>query len=122
MDLAQPSSIVLILADSNFINVCVDPNAYVGRLKDLLAKRADNAKVYTVSGRYGLSQVDQSIPIIQVDDRNKTIFSQTLENSAMIFDEMITVSIVPTDPFMTVAREVLTKVNKTITQYRYQRK
>ena len=122
MELAQPSSIVLILADSNFINVCDNANAYVERLKELLSKRVNNMIIYTVSGRYGLSQVDKSIPVIEVDDRNKTIFSQTLENSSMVFDEMIAVSIVPTDPFMTVAREVLTKANKTITQYRYQRK
>lgn len=122
MEQVQSSSIILLLADSNFINVCVDAIAYVKLLRERLAQRGDHAKVYTVSGRYGLSQVDASIPVISVDDRNKTIFSQTLENSSMLFSEMIAVSIVPTDPYIHVARDVLTKANKNITQYRYQRK
>jgi hypothetical protein len=122
MDAALATNTVLIMADSNFVNLCVDPSEYMARLKKLISEKGDSTSFFTITGRYGVQTTDQALIQIPVDDRNKTIFSQTLENSAMVFDELIVISIMPTDPFLCAAREVLTNANKTITQYRYQRK
>ena len=116
----EPSTIILVVADSNFINLCQDPHAYVKLLKERIAvHRKDGAVLYTVSGRYGMSGVDPSIPVISVNDRNKTLFGQTLENSAMLYDELMAITIASSDPFIEIAKEVVTNANKTFTHYRY---
>lgn len=123
METAQSSNIVLVVADSNFLNLCKDPFEYITRLKTLLAERSKGAAtLFTISGKYGVSNIDNSLPIIPVDDKNKTLFGQTLENATMMFDELLAISVSANDPFLNMAREVVTGANKTITQYKYQRK
>lgn len=124
MEPVESSTTILVVADSNFTNLCQDPQGYVKRLKERVAElRAGNTFLYTVSGRYGLSNVDGSLPVIEVNDRNKTLFSQTLENSSMFFDELMAISIaVENDQFIKSAREVVTSANKTFTHYKYPRK
>lgn len=114
---------VLVIADSNFINLCENPHEYIQKLKTRVAEvRTDNAVLFTVSGRYGLSGIDQSIPILEVNDRNKTLFGQTLENSSMFFDEVMAISLVESDPYILSAREMVTAAGKTFTHYKYPRK
>lgn len=115
----SPNLIILLIADSNFKNLCSDPEEYVARLKKMLGERGE---LYTVSGRFGLSEIDPSLRTIEVEDRNKTIFTQTLENSCGIFDQFVVVSLFEEDPFIVGAREVATNYNKTLTQYGYVRK
>lgn len=117
------ASIILVLADSNFINLCKDPAAYVQLLKKRVVEmREDSATLYTVTGKYGIHNIDPTVPVLEINDRNKTLFSQTLENSTMLFDELIVISTNESDPFILAAKEVVTNVNKTSTQYRYPRK
>lgn len=123
MEPVECSTTILVVADSNFNNLCQDPQGYVRRLKERVAElRSGNTHLYTVSGRYGLSNVDASLPVIEVNDRNKTLFSQTLENSSMFFDELMAISIAEEDQFIKSAREVVTSANKTFTHYKYPRK
>lgn len=123
MEAVDGNSVVLLVADSNFVNLCNDPAGYVERLKNLINKRGDgNVQIMTISGRYGLSGVDKDIRVIEVDDKNKTLFGQHLENISMFFDELLVVTISPTDSYMLVAKEVVTNACKTFTQYGYQRK
>lgn len=123
MEAVDGNSVVLLVADSNFINLCNDPAAYVERLKKTIAARTEgNVQIITVSGRYGLSNVDSTIRVIEVDDKNKTLFGQHLENISMFFDELLVVTISPSDSYMLVAKEVVTNACKTFTQYGYQRK
>jgi len=117
------ASVILVLADSNFLNLCKDPVEYVQLLKErVAAMREDPTTLYTVTGKYGIHSVDASVPVLEINDRNKTLFSQTLENSTMLFDELIVISINDSDPFILAAKEVVTNVNKTSTLYRYPRK
>lgn len=117
------ASIILVLADSNFINLCKDPVEYVKVLRQRVADlREGEVAFYTVTGKYGVHHVDDSIPVLEINDRNKTLFSQTLENSTMLFDELIVISINDNDPFIVAANEVVTNVNKSSTVYRYARK
>lgn len=117
----SPNINILLIADSNFKNLCEDPNEYVKRLKTLVSV---NKKVdfFTPAGRFGLSEIDSDLKTIEIEDRNKTIFTQTLENSSFIFDQFIIVSLFPQDPYMSGAREVATNCNKTFTQYGYTRR
>jgi len=118
-----PSTTILVVADSNFINLCKDPHTYVETLKVRVAELHNGtAVIHTVSGKYGIANIDNSIPIIEVNDRNKTLFSQTLENASMFFDELMAISTVEKDPYIESAREVVTSGNKTFTHYRYPRK
>lgn len=116
------ASIILVVSDSNFINLCQDPHGYVELLKERIGKVHNNAVIHTVSGKYGIGHIDRSIPVVEVNDRNKTMFSQTLENSSMLFDELMVISIATNDPYIESAKEVVTTANKTFTQYRYPRK
>lgn len=117
------ATIILVVADSNFINLCKNPHDYVKLLKERVANLYENnATIHTVSGKYGIANIDSSIPVVDINDRNKTLFSQTLENSSMFFDELLAISTVDKDPYIESAREVVTLSNKTFTHYRYPRK
>lgn len=123
MDAVISPSVILVIADSNFVNLCVNPVEYLVRLKTFIDQRPGNgAKLYTVTGKYGVGHIDSSIEVVQLDDRNKTIFGQTLENCSMLFDELLTITVSPTDPFIATAKEVMLNASKTITQYGYNRK
>jgi len=116
------SSVVLVVADSNFINLCKDPSEYLTRLRTILGKRSTNVTVMTVTGRYGVNSIDTAFKQLAVDDKNKTVFGQTLENVAGIVDELLVVTNTASDPFMSAAKEVLGNAQKTITTFGYERK
>lgn len=81
------------------------------------------AVLYTVPGKYGISNLSNEIPALpDIQDKNKTVFMQTLENSNLMFDEMIIVSIAEEDNYIKGAQEVMTSLNKSFTHYRYPRK
>ncbi len=114
---------VLVICDSNFVNLCDDPDAYMVRLRNVLRKRiGDNMNLVTVSGRYGMSNVDEELPTISVQDRNKTLFIQTVENAASSFDELQIVSTVDSDPFIEGVAESMSGLQKNITRYKYNRR
>jgi len=119
----QSSNVVLVVADSNFVNLCKDPAEYVTRLKKVLGERANGSvTVMTVSGKYGLGNVDETLGIIPVDDKNKTVFGQTLENMCTVFDELLAVTNSTNDSFISTAKEVVGNASKTITTFGYPRK
>ena len=118
----QSSNVILVVADSNFANLCKDPDEYVKRLRTVLGERSSNTVIMTVSGRYGISSVDSQVKVLTIDDKNKTVFGQTLENVAGMFDELLAVTNTVSDPFILAAKEVLGNAQKTITTFGYQRK
>ncbi|MNR22234.1 hypothetical protein D3C85_1391760 [compost metagenome] len=123
MDPIPCASIILVVADSNFVNLCKDPVEYVNLLKErVVTNRKGDALLYTVTGKYGISNIDKEMPTLDVEDRNKTLFSQTLENSTMLFDELMVISVNENDPFILAAKEVVTTASKTSTHYKYPRK
>lgn len=123
MDALAFPNIILVLADSNFSNLCENPTNYVKLLKErVVTAREGDAALYTVTGKYGISHIDETIPTLDINDRNKTLFSQTLENSTMLFDELMIISVVENDPYILAAKEVVTTASKTSTHYRYPRK
>lgn len=123
MQAEQFPTSLLVIADSNFVNICADADAYVNKLKDNLAKRRSNGvSLVTVPGKYGISNIDKTIPELDVDDKNKTSFVQTLENASLLFDELIVVSIADSDNYIVGAKEVMTSLNKCFTHYRYVRR
>lgn len=126
LEIQQAPSAVLVLADSNFMNLCKDPMEYLGRLKQALAKRAErlaiNISIFTASGKYGLGRIDESIPVIDIDDKNKTAFGQTLENASILFEELVVITNVPDDPYISMVREMAHNTSKIMTQYKYERK
>lgn len=123
MEAVNSGNVVLVVSDSNFVNLCRDPSDYVLRLKKIISERkSGGATIMTVSGRYGLSNIDPTIGVIQVDDKNKTLFGQTLENVAPFFDELLVVTISSSDPYILAAKEVVTNSHKTLTQYGYNRR
>lgn len=126
MEAMQTPSAVLVLADSNFMNLCEDPAEYLNRLRRALAARAERMScvfsLFTVSGKFGLSKLDRSLSVIDIDDKNKTAFGQTLENASMLFEELVVISNTPDDPYMSMVREVGTSTSKILTQYKYERK
>ena len=118
----ESSSVVLVITDSNFANLCSNPDDYVKRLRTVLGQRSSNVVLMTISGRYGLANVDAQMKALSVDDKNKTVFGQTLENIAGMFDELLAVTNTVSDPFILAAKEVLGNANKTITTFGYERK
>lgn len=115
---------VLILTDSNFVNLCNDASAYISKLKTVMASKNPNGvNLYTVPGKYGVSNIDSEIAVFEdIDDKNKTLFQQTIENSSIMFDELLVVTLGANDNFLNGAKETVTLLNKAVTQYGYQRK
>lgn len=123
MDPAEQRINILVVVESNFVNLCQNPQDYISNFKDKVSAKNDNkASLFTVSGKYGLTNVDKTIPAIEVMDKNKTMFRQMLENSSTMFDAVVVITSVPNDPYIESAREVATNTNKTFTQYGYPRK
>lgn len=123
MEVLPCATVILVLADHNFANQCDDAVAYVKLFKErVIESRKGDAMIYTVTGKYGINGIDQTIPTLEVNDRNKTSFSQALENSTMLFDELMVISINESDPYIVAAKEVVTTASKNSTQYRYRRK
>ena len=118
----QSSKVVLVVTDSGFNGLCADPVDYLARLHKHFETRSDPVTLMTVSGKYGLSSVDNKFIVVSVDDKNKTIFGQTLENVASMFDELLAVTNSISDPYILVAKEVLGNAGKTITTFGYERK
>lgn len=121
MELTKQPTFVLIITDSNFINICKDPEGSIEKLKNNLNSKRE-LNLFTVNGRYGLSNVDPTMAVSEIEDKNKTSFSQTLENACLIFEEFIVLTNTPDDPYIVAAREVATNNNKTFTQYGYVRR
>lgn len=119
----QSSSVILVVVDGNFSKQCNEPDAYVTRLKKILGERTtDTITIMTVSGNYGLGGVDSGIKAVAVDDKNKTLFGQTLENISSIFDELLAITNTLHDPYINAAKDVMGNAGKTITTFGYQRK
>lgn len=114
---------ILVIADSNFKNLCDDPKSYIDKLYSVLKGRHDvPVSIVTVSGRYGLSDLDEGIGVLEVEDRNKTLFVQTIENAAANIDELQIVSLSESDPFIEGAAGMLSSLHKNITRYGYKRR
>lgn len=127
MNMVFPTTLpttLLVIADSNFANLCKDPDNYLEKLKTVVNEHRDQEVVlYTVPGKYGISSLDKDIQTVPgVTDKNKTVFMQTLENNAVLYDELIVISIANEDNYINGAKEVMTQLNKSITHYRYNRK
>lgn len=118
----QSSNVILVIADSNFGNLCKDVDDYVKRLHKVLSERQSAYTLMTVSGRYGLHAVDTSLTALPVDDKNKTVFGQTLENVSGLFDELLVLTNTVSDPYISVAKETMGNALKTVTTYGYTRK
>lgn len=114
---------VLVLCDSGFIHLCDNPYDYVTKLKDVLAKRyPDGVNVITVGGKFGLSNVDADMKALEVEDKNKTVFGQSIENISGHFNEMILATISGYDAFLDAASEAASAQSKTIMWYKYVRR
>lgn len=114
---------ILVLTDSNFRNKCLGHEDYVDRLKDVLVKQhGENVSILTPEGRYGLGHTNDVIKSVEVDDRSKTTFVQSLENINNLFDECVLISLFVNDNYLIGAREIITENNKSITHFRYQSK
>lgn len=120
MDPTEQRINILVVVESNFVNRCLDPQDYITNFKNKVSAKNDNrASLFTVTGKYGLTNIDKTIPAIDVMDKNKTMFRQMLENSSTLFDQVVVITSVPNDPYIESAREVATNTSKTFTQYGY---
>lgn len=114
---------VLVLCDSNFINLCDDPYKYVSRLKEVLTpKYPEGLNIVTATGKYGLTNIDADLRAHEVEDKNKTVFGQSIENISGHFNELLLVTISGSDTFLEAAAEAASGQSKTITWFRYQRR
>lgn len=114
---------ILVICDSGFGNLCATPVSYIERLKGIIAERTNNDfELHTVSGKYGLGDLDDSISVLGIEDRNKTSFVQTIENMTELANELVIISIVDHDPYIEALAAALSERCITIRRYKYQRK
>lgn len=114
---------ILVICDSGFSNVCKDPEDYIKRLHQMVGGRTNNDyQLHTVSGKYGIGDVDQNVQVMDIEDRNKTSFVQTIENMAELTSELIVISIVDFDAHIEALVSALSERCITIRRYKYVRK
>lgn len=114
---------ILIICDSGFGNLCDSPLDYLTRLKGIIGERTNNDYLlHTVTGKYGLSEVDPSIQTLEIEDRNKTSFVQTIENMVDQTSELIIISLVDYDAHIEALASALSERCITIRRYKYARK
>lgn len=110
---------ILIIFDSGFKNLCKDPEDYLTRLKALLRTMSSNSVFHTVSGKHGY-QGDNELNVLEIEDKNKTMFVQTIENLSDQTDELVIVSIVESDPFIDALMNNLDERHVCIRRYKYE--
>ncbi|AGB07118.1 hypothetical protein [Vibrio phage VP4B] len=114
---------ILVICDSGFGNLCETPISYIERLKTIIAERTNNDyALHTVSGKYGLGDLEPEVNTLEIEDRNKTSFVQTIENMTELANELIIISIVDHDPYIEALAAALSERCITIRRYKYQRK
>lgn len=109
--------VMLIVIDSTFERTVVDLDAYMSKLNEIIVKR--EVTPITVVGKYGISKFKEDIVCLEVDDKNKTNFGQTLENFSNHFDEVLIITSGGYCNYLSMVNEVATDNNKTITRYGY---
>lgn len=113
---------LLIITDGVFEKQCVDAKQYVSDLKYKLALNAlRDIEVFSITTSRGISDIDPSIPVLDLDAKNKTLFVQSLENASLLFDEMLIIKN-NDDPFVSSAYQCVTSLGKAIYVYGYARK
>ncbi|UPT53958.1 hypothetical protein [Vibrio phage phiKT1019] len=114
---------ILVICDSGFGNLCKDALDYVSRLKGMVGERTNNDfQLHTVSGKYGLSDLDSDMKVLEIEDRNKTSFVQTIENMVELTNELIIISVVDHDAHIEALAAALSERCITIRRYKYERK
>ncbi|UVD32183.1 hypothetical protein [Vibrio phage phiKT1028] len=114
---------ILVICDSGFGGLCAEPLNYLERLRTMVGTRTNNDyELHTVSGKYGLSELDPNINTLDIEDRNKTSFVQTIENMVDLTSELIIISVVDHDPHIEALAAALSERCITIRRYKYQRK
>lgn len=114
---------VMVISDSNFHNLCDQPDEYVAKLQKVIKSRlGENTKITTIAGRYGLTKTVNEFDTFDIEDRNKTLFVQTIENNVNYFDELVIVSLTDKDPFIEGVADCMLTHHKNIVRYAYKRR
>lgn len=118
-----PNKTLLVVADSNFHNLCSDPVGYLNNLNTVLSKLyGKDTAIISVTGKYGLSSAMPGIECLEVDSKNKTSFVHSVENKTDLFDDLLIISLVATDQYLEGLATSMTEKHKTIIRYKYHRK
>lgn len=114
---------ILVICDSGFGTLCAEPQDYLSRLKGVVSDRTNSDfKFHTVSGKYGIGDLDQDVEVLSIEDRNKTSFVQTIENLVDRTSELIIISIAEHDAHIEALASALSERCITIRRYKYERK
>lgn len=114
---------ILIIADYEFKNDNVDKEKYIPKLYEVINKKHSNKNIIlkTVTGRYTLG-LDLNLKLIEVDDRNKTSFVKSLNDSIDKIDEVIMITNFPKEPFLETLQNQLNENGIGMSIYGYETK
>lgn len=109
---------VLVICEPPFLSGCKDTQAYHNKLDKFLHQRAGESKLRCVSvtGNYGLPYENN----IEVDDRNKTSFIRSLDDSLLQFDEIVIITNFEKDPYIDALSTRAAELSKSFTIYGYE--
>lgn len=109
---------VLVICERDFSQRGKDCDSYITKLNGFLTTRAGEStyRPVTVSGNYGLPFET----IIDVDDRNKTSFIRSLDDSLQQFDEIVIITNFENDPYIEALSNRAAELSKTFTIYGYE--
>lgn len=87
----KPKHVALILCDNRFIYEACDRELYLSKLFNFIHKKEEGKEIeiMTVSGRYGISK---TLPLLIVDEKNKSGFANAVLDRLNYFNEIIFIS------------------------------
>lgn len=110
---------VLVICEPDFSHRAKDCDGYLAKLEGFLTKRAGDRKYrpVTVSGNYGIGPLETKIDI---DDRNKTSFIRSMDDSLLQFDEIVIITNFESDPYIDSLSNRAAELSKSFTIYGYE--
>lgn len=112
---------VLIISDHGFEHRIHNLKEYSQKLLEFIVKRTKGKSLSfkTVSGKY-MFYPNCGIPTIEIEDRTKTVFTNSIIDNLGKIDEIIIITNHPDEPFLESLQNKIGEVKKSLTIYSYQ--
>lgn len=110
---------VLVTSDTGFKAAVKDFQKYIEKLNDFLIKKNEEKDIQlsSVKGKYCF---DDTLALIDIDDKNKTSFVKSIGDYLNKFDEVVIITNYFHEPFLESLRTQLKEENKATTVFSYE--
>lgn len=119
MMMMRPKHVALVISDGRFIQTGQDIELYLQKLFRFIHTKEEGKEVVvmTVTGKYGISS---DLPVLNVDDKNKSVFANIIVDRINYFNEIIFISNCKKEPYLYHLRSKLQEEEIPTSVFNYQ--